>query len=324
MSRQGMRPNRSAWHNGIDLGAPVGTPVYPAAAGTVYKVVTSCPPDAERDTLSRREIRQRGGPCACPNCTTDTAGKNCGSTYGNYVVVKHGDNFYTLYAHLDTVLVTTGQAITTSTQLGTVGTTTSLLVGTGEAAEPSRCTSMAPHLHLEVDKSWPLASSDTASRYDVLHELAAGGVVVVSEGLAAAGVATAYSEPALRGLAGFRVTKIGAGVVSLAVTNVPIVYNEPALRIPKGYMKAQSVDPRKAGSAFDPTAGAEPAKKPSKWPLYVSFGALVLVGGLVTWNVSRRRSPGRLDVPGAGGNPRQLQPTEKRSHILDVRESVKC
>ncbi|HET6939469.1 MAG TPA: M23 family metallopeptidase [Nocardioides sp.] len=55
-------------------------------------------------------------------------------SYGQYVVVDHGNGESSLYAHLDSVLVTVGQAVQAGTQLGTVGET-------GNAS--------GPHLHFE-------------------------------------------------------------------------------------------------------------------------------------------------------------------------------
>lgn len=241
-SRQGQRGD--FWHNGIDLCAPVGTPVYAAAAGTVERTVTSCLSNAQIRALSRRERRHlSGGPCGC----------GTGSTYGNYVLIKHEENFYTLYAHLDAVLVTPGQAVTTTTQIGTVGSTTSL--------PDDRCLSMVPHLHFEVVKSWPLASEDIAARYDVLGQLAAGGVVVSGDTLKVTNIATAYAEPRLRNAKTFRA---------------------------------------KSPASFDPTAGV-PSRQPSKWPIYVGFGTLVLVGLLITWGGGRRRITDGLGCGCAGG-----------------------
>ena len=53
---------------------------------------------------------------------TAVTGRNRPS-YGQYVVVDHGNGESTLYAHLDSVLVTVGQAVSAGTQLGTVGDT---------------------------------------------------------------------------------------------------------------------------------------------------------------------------------------------------------
>ena len=55
-------------------------------------------------------------------------------SYGQYVVIDHGNGETSLYAHLDSVLVTLGQVVQTGTQLGTVGET-------GNAS--------GPHLHFE-------------------------------------------------------------------------------------------------------------------------------------------------------------------------------
>jgi murein DD-endopeptidase MepM/ murein hydrolase activator NlpD len=55
-------------------------------------------------------------------------------SYGQYVVLDHGNGESSLYAHLDTVLVTVGQVVQAGTQLGTVGET-------GNAS--------GPHLHFE-------------------------------------------------------------------------------------------------------------------------------------------------------------------------------
>jgi len=55
-------------------------------------------------------------------------------SYGQYVVVDHGNGESSLYAHLDTVLVVVGQVVQAGTQLGTLGQT-------GNAS--------GPHLHFE-------------------------------------------------------------------------------------------------------------------------------------------------------------------------------
>jgi murein DD-endopeptidase MepM/ murein hydrolase activator NlpD len=55
-------------------------------------------------------------------------------SYGQYVVVDHGNGESSLYAHLDSVLVTVGQVVSAGAQLGTVG-------GTGNAS--------GDHLHFE-------------------------------------------------------------------------------------------------------------------------------------------------------------------------------
>ena len=54
--------------------------------------------------------------------TTAVTGRNRPS-YGQFVVVDHGNGESTLYAHLDSVTVTVGQAVSAGTQVGTLGNT---------------------------------------------------------------------------------------------------------------------------------------------------------------------------------------------------------
>ncbi len=49
--------------------------------------------------------------------------KDEGDGFGNKVVIYHGENIYTLYAHLDTIKAKVGQYIDEGTVLGTVGNT---------------------------------------------------------------------------------------------------------------------------------------------------------------------------------------------------------
>ncbi len=56
-------------------------------------------------------------------------------SYGNYVVIDHGNGDSTLYAHMNTISVSEGDIITQGSQVGTVGTTGS---------------STGNHLHFEV------------------------------------------------------------------------------------------------------------------------------------------------------------------------------
>jgi murein DD-endopeptidase MepM/ murein hydrolase activator NlpD len=75
--------------NGVDLGAPSGTPVYAAAGGTVI--------------VSR------------------VGGWNGG--YGDYVVIDHGNGTQTLYAHLSADTVSVGQSVAAGQKIGAVGKT---------------------------------------------------------------------------------------------------------------------------------------------------------------------------------------------------------
>ncbi len=75
--------------NGVDLGAPSGTAVYAAAAGTVI--------------VSR------------------VGGWNGG--YGNYIVVKHSNGTQTLYSHLSSDSVSVGDTVSKGQRIGGVGRT---------------------------------------------------------------------------------------------------------------------------------------------------------------------------------------------------------
>lgn len=86
-------------HTGIDLAAPAGTPILAAESGTVSLV------------------------------------RKLGTGYGWYVVVSHGSNISTLYAHMSSIIVTQGQVVSRGQKLGGVGTTGS---------------STGNHLHFEV------------------------------------------------------------------------------------------------------------------------------------------------------------------------------
>ena len=59
------------------------------------------------------------------------------SSYGNYVIVDHGDGYSSLYAHCSSLSVSNGQTVSKGQQLGNVGSTGN---------------STGPHLHFEIRK----------------------------------------------------------------------------------------------------------------------------------------------------------------------------
>jgi murein DD-endopeptidase MepM/ murein hydrolase activator NlpD len=79
---------RSKFHNGIDFGVSVGTPIYAAEEGKVLM-----------------------------------AGNNGKVQYGKYVLIKHTNNLVTLYAHLSRQMVSTGDTVTRGQLIGYSGNT---------------------------------------------------------------------------------------------------------------------------------------------------------------------------------------------------------
>jgi len=101
-SSYGMRQNpvtgNMRLHQGIDLAAPAGTDVYAAGDGTVTEI--------GNDPI-----------------------------YGNYIIVKHNNNWASLYGHLQRVVTTLRANVKSGTIIGLVGST-------GQ--------STGPHLHFEL------------------------------------------------------------------------------------------------------------------------------------------------------------------------------
>ena len=89
----------SSWHSGIDITGEQGDSVYAANNGVVVEKTES-------------------------------------TSYGNYILIKHSDNLYTLYAHMSSFAnVSVGDTVTAGQVIGYVGMT-------GAAA--------GPHLHFEI------------------------------------------------------------------------------------------------------------------------------------------------------------------------------
>ena len=89
-------------HGGIDLAVRKGNIVRSAARGVVVRVKSN-----------------PGG-------------------YGNYIVIKHADGYYTLYVHLDGTMVTTGTEVANGASIGRAGNTGG---------------STGSHLHFEIAKA---------------------------------------------------------------------------------------------------------------------------------------------------------------------------
>lgn len=76
-------------YQAVDVGAPIGTPIYAAAAGRVMVAKTS--------------------------------GYNGG--YGLMVIIQHDNGSQSLYAHMSKVMVKTGQTVSQGQQIGAMGST---------------------------------------------------------------------------------------------------------------------------------------------------------------------------------------------------------
>ncbi|MDE6250805.1 MAG: peptidoglycan DD-metalloendopeptidase family protein [Alphaproteobacteria bacterium] len=109
-SEMGYRDKYKRNHNGMDLPVSVNTPVYAAADGVVV--------------IRRNQGAKKG--------------------YGNYLVIQHDKNYYTVYGHLNTWLVSQGQRVRAGQEIAKSG-------NTGH--------STGPHLHFEVLKNAPLVVS---------------------------------------------------------------------------------------------------------------------------------------------------------------------
>ena len=77
----------TAFHSGLDLGSPCGTPIKAAGTGVIL-----------------------------------TAGFNDGG-YGNMTLINHGNGLSTLYGHQSSIIVSEGQSVTQGQVIGYVGST---------------------------------------------------------------------------------------------------------------------------------------------------------------------------------------------------------
>ncbi|NEP60691.1 MAG: peptidoglycan DD-metalloendopeptidase family protein [Symploca sp. SIO2G7] len=89
-------PRNGRMHNGVDIAANRGVPVFAVTEGVVSVVKTGC-----------REGSNR-----------------CGGGYGNHVYIKHSTlELETRYAHLTEVTVSNGERVSRGQQIGTIGNT---------------------------------------------------------------------------------------------------------------------------------------------------------------------------------------------------------
>jgi murein DD-endopeptidase MepM/ murein hydrolase activator NlpD len=96
-------------HKAIDFAAQSGTPFYAAGNGKIIKVISNC----------------------------KSGNRRCGNGYGNYIQIKHGDNYITEYAHASRIAKNIREGITVKQ-----GDTIAYVGDTGIAT--------GPHLHYGV------------------------------------------------------------------------------------------------------------------------------------------------------------------------------
>lgn len=106
-----------SFHNAIDIsGTGEGSPIYAARDGVVTVTET--------------------------NCANHGSYRNtCGGTFGNHVIINHGDNYYTMYAHLlQNVAVNPGETVKRGQIIGYMGSSGS---------------STGVHLHFGISEGVP-------------------------------------------------------------------------------------------------------------------------------------------------------------------------
>lgn len=98
------------FHHGIDIGAPLETNIIAVRDGNVVEINNDC--------VSYGDLE-------------------CGSRWGNYIIVSHGDGNYSIYAHIheNTIVVGVGDSVRQGQVIAKVG---------------SSGKSTGPHLHFEI------------------------------------------------------------------------------------------------------------------------------------------------------------------------------
>ena len=121
------------WHKGIDIGtnAEIGKRVIAAASGTVIY-------------------------------SAYQAGSSSSAGYGNYLIIYHGNGYCSLYAHMDSKAVSTGQRVSQGQLIGYSGNTGGV----------------APHLHFEIRKATSIGDFFGNNWKDPLDYLPGGYTIV--------------------------------------------------------------------------------------------------------------------------------------------------
>ena len=103
--------DRGYYHSGVDIAGPMYSTIVAADSGTVVATYSGCVHNWGKN-----------GDCGC------------GGSYGNYVMIDHGNGKMTIYGHLSSVAVGAGSIVSKGTTIG-------YMCSTGH--------STGPHLHFE-------------------------------------------------------------------------------------------------------------------------------------------------------------------------------
>ena len=114
-------------HGGCDMAVSLGTPVYASADGTATVVDRGCLGSHRADGAPKCS---KGSSCGAWN----NSGNN--GSYGNYIIIDHGNGAKTYYCHLSTgIPINSGQSVQQGELIGYSGTSGN---------------STGPHLHFEI------------------------------------------------------------------------------------------------------------------------------------------------------------------------------
>lgn len=135
-------------HQGVDIFATVGTPLYACVDGTVVHIVNNAPRHHVRDSYGNQVIIR----LRCKDDLHQARNTKYDLPYADDNEVEHGPGFgdgeerYVMYGHMDTVSVAEGKPVWSGQQIGTSGKTGNAWNGNTRNR----------HLHFEIRDKHPL------------------------------------------------------------------------------------------------------------------------------------------------------------------------
>jgi murein DD-endopeptidase MepM/ murein hydrolase activator NlpD len=247
--------------------------------------------------------------------------------YGTAVVIRHPDNTYTLYAHLDQATVAEGQMVRAGQTVGRMGNSSngqfSPMPGQDAAAwarearaRGYRSGPMVPHLHVEVRRRpdggspfpgrYPTSAADAQYNINPSDWLRSKGIVFTSRGgvSIAPGSEAAQSQASWQPLISASTSMAGLGVANAVADSGKAADAGKAsgdiwAASPASPLVSAGVSPVEPGK-FVP-GGYEPVKferdvrfglTPMEWAA-IGVGAVVLTGGGAFFAMRSRMQPNR-------------------------------